>query len=799
MRIPVTIRFAGLTQDVVIDGDPSARVEQLCTELARALAVGTPLTLSGPDGNLASSQTLSAAGVRAGGVLTLARTATTPTVATATGPAATGGGQREVRVLAGPDSGLVVALPQTGTLTVGRSADNDIPLSGARVSRRHASLMCRPDWVEVVDTGSANGIRVNGTLVHASTVLPPGALLEIDSDVLTVVTVDPADAARAALHPMPDGSLRLVAATRAPAVAEPDPDPVQVVRTALLPGPRLWERRPGRAGFLRLGISAPTPGTGVPGDVTVDLAASGVVAVTGDPAAARALARWLVLQSVVQTGPADLGLVVLAAKEDSDTGRSWEWVRWLPHCRPVDGPLALVGTDEPSTKQRISELVATIDARHADVDSLATPRYRRWMVVLDGVDAPQMSQLEDIAERGPAAGVHVLALHQVPTACPVVLTVTVDQRATLEQAGAAAIHLQARQTSTQVAERVARALAPLRDRQVSAAASTLPDEVALLDLLPGIGDPPALATQWRSRPRQSRILLGSAATGPVHADLVADGPHLLLAGTTGSGMSSLLLTIVGGLAAGNRPDELAILLLDGAAGTFAPLAHLPHVLGRVATAADAELSQLLHGLTALLARRQAILQIAGVALFEQYHQISAAGKLPPGCPARLPRLVVVVDRLEQWGDQVAGQLLDVVRGAQRLGLHLVVGTATPRAAVLADLVTVTTTRVALRMPAEDSRAVLGFPDAEQISQPGRGYLRRAAAVGFTPFQAAYLGGQSARATTAPPLRVLRAPWHALGYPPPPRPREPVADVVILAETIASATEGAGLPAQTRLL
>ncbi|MET0870868.1 MAG: FtsK/SpoIIIE domain-containing protein, partial [Paeniglutamicibacter terrestris] len=67
-------------------------------------------------------------------------------------------------------------------------------------------------------------------------------------------------------------------------------------------------------------------------------------------------------------------------------------------------------------------------------------------------------------------------------------------------------------------------------------------------------------------------IIGDSEGGPLHLDMEADGPHLLIAGTTGSGKSELLRTLVLGFAAGTAPDELAFMLVDFKGGaTLAPL------------------------------------------------------------------------------------------------------------------------------------------------------------------------------------------------------------------------------------
>ena len=84
-------------------------------------------------------------------------------------------------------------------------------------------------------------------------------------------------------------------------------------------------------------------------------------------------------------------------------------------------------------------------------------------------------------------------------------------------------------------------------------------------------------------------MVGESYDGPFGIDLRRDGPHGLIAGTTGSGKSELLQTIVASLAVANRPDAMTFVLVDYKGGTaFKDCVQLPHTVGMV-TDLDAHL------------------------------------------------------------------------------------------------------------------------------------------------------------------------------------------------------------------
>ncbi len=136
-------------------------------------------------------------------------------------------------------------------------------------------------------------------------------------------------------------------------------------------------------------------------------------------------------------------------------------------------------------------------------------------------------------------------------------------------------------------------------------------------------------------------MIGACYDGPFGIDLRKDGPHALIAGTTGAGKSELLQTLIASLACANRPDAMTFVLVDYKGGSaFSGCARLPHVVGMV-TDLDAHLTQrALASLTAELTRRERILAAAGVKDIEDYPPSStgkrAAAVTRTACRLRCP-------------------------------------------------------------------------------------------------------------------------------------------------------------------
>jgi DNA segregation ATPase FtsK/SpoIIIE, S-DNA-T family len=148
--------------------------------------------------------------------------------------------------------------------------------------------------------------------------------------------------------------------------------------------------------------------------------------------------------------------------------------------------------------------------------------------------------------------------------------------------------------------------------------------------------------------RTTKALLGWQTSGPFVLDLSID-PHLLIGGTTGSGKSELLQTLVASLAVANRPDAMNFVLIDHKGGAaFHGCRALPHTVAVVTDLDESEVERILTSLHAELQRRTAILAQAGKSDIQQYWETLHA--LPAADP--LPRLVIVVDEFAMMAEQL---------------------------------------------------------------------------------------------------------------------------------------------------
>ncbi|MBV9141680.1 MAG: hypothetical protein JO115_12310, partial [Pseudonocardiales bacterium] len=548
------------------------------------------------------------------------------------------------------------------------------------------------------------------------------------------------------------------------------PDPALVLLTAVGPRSRLWERRREDLDYLlvRLGtgdlpsqvvLDDPTreehrralPWTALDVPVTVGLRECGVLGIAAAAHTARALARRVLAQTAVLHSPHDLQVYLLT---DAGGREDWEWVRWLPHARPADAQSAsaLVGTDADTIGRRLAELAAIVSARRKALreSSAVTFADPDIMVILDGARRLRLLPgVIQILKEGPSVGVYAVCLdgdeRLLPAECRATVVVDPEGSLRVRQAGADPVdNVRPEYVTPAWCERLARGLAPLRDISGDEEEAALPGSCRLLELL--ALEPPtpeAIIARWAVRGRSTEALLGVSLDGPYAIDLRRDGPHGLVAGTTGAGKSELLQTLVAALAVANRPDAMVFVLVDYKGGSaFKDCVHLPHTAGMVTDLDSHLVERALESISAELRRRERLFADVGAPDIEGYLLVAGTN---PGLPP-LPRLLIVIDEfaslVRELPDFVTG-LVDLARRGRSLGIHLILATQRPSGVVSPEIRANTDLRIALRVTdAAESTDVIDAPDAARIAKatPGRAYLRCGAS-SLVPVQAGRVGGR----------------------------------------------------------
>jgi S-DNA-T family DNA segregation ATPase FtsK/SpoIIIE len=202
--------------------------------------------------------------------------------------------------------------------------------------------------------------------------------------------------------------------------------------------------------------------------------------------------------------------------------------------------------------------------------------------------------------------------------------------------------------------------------------------------------------------------IGATGDAPLAIDLVTDGPHAIVGGTTGSGKSELLATWVLAMATRRSPAVVTFLFVDFKGGAaFDPFLALPHCVGLIT---DLDATQALRALVSLgaeLRYRERLLGERGL------RAIDDARGIPP-----FPRLVVVVDEyaaLLETHSSLHAVFADIASRGRSLGVHLVLCTQRPAGVVRDNILANCALRISLRvLTSADSTAVLGTDAAAAL-------------------------------------------------------------------------------------
>lgn len=226
------------------------------------------------------------------------------------------------------------------------------------------------------------------------------------------------------------------------------------------------------------------------------------------------------------------------------------------------------------------------------------------------------------------------------------------------------------------------------------------------------------------------VALGRDVAGVATAADLAAMPHLLIAGTTGSGKSVGITSMATCLVMNNAPDDLRLVMIDPKMVELVRFNGLPHLFGKVETDL-VRIVGVLRWCTAEMDRRYRLLEKARARDIEAFNRRARrTGE------EHLPRVVVMIDELADLmmmaPDQTEQTLVRLAQMARAVGIHLVVATQRPSTDIVTGLIKANfPARMSFATASStDSRVILDTPGAETLL--GRGDMLYLAAEASTP-------------------------------------------------------------------
>jgi S-DNA-T family DNA segregation ATPase FtsK/SpoIIIE len=229
------------------------------------------------------------------------------------------------------------------------------------------------------------------------------------------------------------------------------------------------------------------------------------------------------------------------------------------------------------------------------------------------------------------------------------------------------------------------------------------------------------------------LFLGKDSSGDALVEDLSAMPHLLIAGTTGSGKSICINSIITGILLTRRPDEVKMILIDPKMVEMTAFNTIPHLYTPIVTETRRAV-QILEWATIKMDERYSLLAEARVKNIGEYNALGTEEiikrfepKSPDEeakIPKKLPYVVIVIDELADLMMTAAKEIeAHIVRLAQKsraVGIHIILATQRPQATVVTGLIKANMpTRIGFRVAARmDSRIILDQNGAETLLGQG---------------------------------------------------------------------------------
>ncbi len=219
---------------------------------------------------------------------------------------------------------------------------------------------------------------------------------------------------------------------------------------------------------------------------------------------------------------------------------------------------------------------------------------------------------------------------------------------------------------------------------------------------------------FKSSKSRLNVALGRDIQGEATCADLAKMPHLLVAGTTGSGKSVCLNTMIMSLLYNATPEEVKLIMIDPKKVEFTVYRSIPHLLVPV-VADPRKAAGALSWAVAEMDKRYALFAEKGVRNLQGYNTYAVSNNLP-----KMPQIVIIIDELSDLmmaaSNEVEDSICRLAQKARAAGMHLIVATQRPSVDVITGLIKANIpSRIAFAVKSQiDSRTIIDTQGAEKL-------------------------------------------------------------------------------------
>ena len=475
----------------------------------------------------------------------------------------------------------------------------------------------------------------------------------------------------------------------------------------------------------------------------------GNLGIIGESKYTRNLLKTILLQIVFYHSYHDVNLFCLFNEENCS---EYDWINYLPHSYANMCTCASVASNDIVSSQMLFSIQQILLDRKKSIENSnkASQFYPHIVLVVENRKLIEEHSILEFIESNDCLGLSIIYLaekyQQLPDYIKTIVkaddyssatqivndTIAVNKKTLVEDLSCTSLEWFARNLST---------LDHKNGMKLS-----LPTELTYYEMY-GIENPSELNVleRWKSNDAHKSLAvpIGIRITGDMmmlNLHEKAHGPHGLISGTTGSGKSEIIQTIILSLAVNFHPYEVGFLLIDYKGGGMSNLfSKLPHLLGTITNLDAGEAKRSLVSIKSELARRQELFAKCGVNHINGYSELFKLGHVSEA----LPHLFIISDEfaeLKKEQPEFMNELVSIARLGRSLGIHLILATQKPSGVVTDQIWSNSKFKIALKVQDEnDSKEIIKTRDAAYIVEPGRAYIQVGNNELYELFQSAYSG------------------------------------------------------------